>query len=178
MRALSPALWNLRHLTALYLNDNHLTRLPPEVSRLYVSDVNFAFQISLLTNLLHLDLSSNKLRSLPSELGNMLHLRELLLNYNQLRWVNFVKKPNLTRIFRVLPYELGRLFQLQTLGLNGNPLPSEIIELYSAPNGTYELIGYLLDNQPPNMEQPGWFLMKQWSFWWLKSLFFSNFMKT
>jgi len=125
VRALSPALWNLRHLTALYLNDNHLTRLPPE--------------ISLLTNLLHLDLSSNKLRSLPSELGNMLHLRELLLNYNQLR---------------VLPYELGRLFQLQTLGLNGNPLSSEIIELYSSPNGTYELIGYLLDNQPPNMEQP------------------------
>ena len=61
------------------------------------------------------------------------------------------------KLFRVLPYELGRLFQLQTLGLNGNPLPSEIIELYSAPNGTYELIGYLLDNQPPNMEQPGWF---------------------
>ena len=58
-------------------------------------------------------------------------------------------------LHRVLPYELGRLFQLQTLGLNGNPLSSEIIELYSSPNGTYELIGYLLDNQPPNMEQPG-----------------------
>ena len=67
------------------------------------------------------------------------------------------KIETLSKIFRVLPYELGRLFQLQTLGLNGNPLPSEIIELYSAPNGTYELIGYLLDNQPPNMEQPGWF---------------------
>ena len=32
VRALSPALWNLRHLTALYLNDNNLTRLPSEVS--------------------------------------------------------------------------------------------------------------------------------------------------
>ena len=53
---------------------------------------------------------------------------------------------------------------MQTLGLNGNPLPSEIIELYSAPNGTYELIGYLLDNQPPNMEQPGWFYTKGESF--------------
>jgi len=32
VRALSPALWSLKHLTALYLNDNNLTRLPPEVS--------------------------------------------------------------------------------------------------------------------------------------------------
>ena len=34
VRALSPALWSLKHLTALYLNDNNLTRLPPEVSNL------------------------------------------------------------------------------------------------------------------------------------------------
>ena len=31
VRALSPALWNLHHLTALYLNDNYLHRLPAEV---------------------------------------------------------------------------------------------------------------------------------------------------
>ena len=61
-------------------------------------------------------------------------------------------------IFSVLPYELGRLFQLQTLGLNGNPLQSDLIELYSSPNGTYELIGYLLDNQPLNLEPPGMIL--------------------
>ena len=40
-------------------------------------------------------------------------------------------------------------------GLTGNPLSSELMELHSSPNGTYELIGYLLDNQPPNLEQPG-----------------------
>lgn len=125
VRALSPALWNLHHLTALYLNDNYLQRLPAEVS--------------LLTNLLHLDLSSNKLRSLPSELGNMLHLRELLLNHNQLR---------------VLPYELGRLFQLQKLGLDSNPLQPEIYEIWCQPNGTSELIRHLLDNMPHPMEQP------------------------
>lgn len=125
VRALSPSLWNLNHLTALYLNDNNLQRLPPEVC--------------LLNNLLHLDLSSNKLRSLPVELGNMLHLRELLLNYNQLR---------------VLPYELGRLFQLQTLGLTGNPLQQELIELYSQPNGTSELVSYLLDNMHHPLDQP------------------------
>ena len=62
-------------------------------------------------------------------------------------------------ILSVLPYELGRLFQLQTLGLNGNPLQSDLIELYSSPNGTYELIGYLLDNQPLNLEPPGMILL-------------------
>ena len=54
---------------------------------------------------------------------------------------------------------MGRLFQLQTLGLNGNPLQSDLIELYSSPNGTYELIGYLLDNQPLNLEPPGMILL-------------------
>ena len=48
-----------------------------------------------------LDLSGNKLRSLPAELGEMVHLRELLLNNN---------------FIRVLPYEIGKLFQLIMLG--------------------------------------------------------------
>ena len=87
IRNLSPQLWDLHHLTSLYLNDNNLSRLPPEISKMH--------------HLMYLDLSSNKLRSLPAELGDMVHLRELLLNNNYLR---------------VLPYELGRLFQLQTLG--------------------------------------------------------------
>ena len=50
---------------------------------------------------MYLDLSANKLRSLPAELGEMVHLRELLLNNNYIR---------------VLPYELGKLFQLMVLG--------------------------------------------------------------
>ena len=49
----------------------------------------------------HLDLSQNKLRSLPTEIGDLIMLRELLLNNN---------------ILRCLPYELGKLFQLQNLG--------------------------------------------------------------
>jgi len=48
--------------------------------------------------LVHLDLSGNKLRSLPAELGDMTHLKELLLNNNNIR---------------VLPYELGKLFMLE-----------------------------------------------------------------
>ncbi|KAI2664526.1 CCR4-NOT transcription complex subunit 6-like [Labeo rohita] len=92
VRSLSSSLWTLTHLTALHINNNNLSRIPPEIAK--------------LPHLVYLNLSSNKLRSLPAELGNMVTLRELLLNNNCLR---------------VLPYELGRLFQLQTLGLKVHP---------------------------------------------------------
>ncbi|XP_035668865.1 CCR4-NOT transcription complex subunit 6-like isoform X1 [Branchiostoma floridae] len=117
IRNLSPQLWRMNHLTSLYLNDNHLTRLPPDVAK--------------LTMLRCLDLSCNKLRSLPAELGDLINLRELLLNNNMLR---------------VLPYELGRLFQLQIMGLNGNPLSHEILSIYGEQNGTAKLLAYMLDN--------------------------------
>ena len=61
IRNLSPQLWNLQFLTALYLNDNNLTRVPSEICK--------------LTSLTHLDLSANKLRSLPVELGDLVTLR-------------------------------------------------------------------------------------------------------
>lgn len=61
IRNLSPNLWQLTHLTALYLNDNSLQRIPSEIGR--------------LVNLRALDLSSNKLRSLPAELGDLIYLR-------------------------------------------------------------------------------------------------------
>ncbi|TSN86077.1 CCR4-NOT transcription complex subunit 6-like [Bagarius yarrelli] len=93
VRNLSSSLWTLTHLTTLHINNNNLSRLPPEIAK--------------LPHLVYLNLSSNKLRSLPAELGNMVSLRELLLNNNCLR---------------VLPYELGRLFRLQTLGLKGRSL--------------------------------------------------------
>ncbi|XP_072765932.1 CCR4-NOT transcription complex subunit 6-like isoform X6 [Anoplolepis gracilipes] len=119
IRNLSPNLWQMIHLTALYLNDNSLQRVPAEIGR--------------LANLRILDLSSNKLRSLPAELGDLIYLRELLLNQNYLR---------------VLPYELGKLFQLQVLGLQGNPLSKDVLTLYGTgePSGTNKLLTYMLDN--------------------------------
>ncbi|XP_076290593.1 CCR4-NOT transcription complex subunit 6-like isoform X3 [Lasioglossum baleicum] len=117
IRNLSPNLWQLTHLTALYLNDNSLQRIPAEIGR--------------MANLRALDLSSNKLRSLPAELGDLIYLRELLLNQNYLR---------------VLPYELGKLFQLKVLGLQGNPLSKEVMALYGEPSGTSKLLSYMLDN--------------------------------
>lgn len=68
VRNISPQLWQFEHLTALYLNDNCLSRLPSD--------------IGLLVNLRTLDLSNNKLRSLPAELGELIQLRwvEMLLH--------------------------------------------------------------------------------------------------
>ncbi|KAJ6638192.1 Omega-amidase NIT2 [Pseudolycoriella hygida] len=117
VRNISPALWQFEHLTAVFINDNNLLRLPND--------------IGLLCNLKILDLSCNKLRSLPAELGELIHLRELLLNNN---------------LLRVLPYEIGKLFHLQILGLHGNPLGKDVISIYNEPNGTQKLLTYLLDN--------------------------------
>ncbi|KAM4675507.1 CCR4-NOT transcription complex subunit 6 isoform 2-T2 [Discoglossus pictus] len=117
VRSLSASLWTLTHLKALHINDNSLSRIPPEIAKLH--------------NLAYLDLSSNKLRSLPGELGNMVSLRELHLNNN---------------LLRVLPFELGKLFQLQTLGLKGNPLTQDLLNLYQEPDGTRRLLNYLLDH--------------------------------
>uniref|UniRef100_A0A674ASD2 poly(A)-specific ribonuclease n=1 Tax=Salmo trutta TaxID=8032 RepID=A0A674ASD2_SALTR len=119
VRSLSTSLWTLTHLTALHIGDNSLCHIPPDIAK--------------LQNLVYLDLSSNKIRSLPAELGNMVSvsLQELLLNNNQLR---------------VLPFELGKLFQLQTLGLKGNPLAQEILNLYQEHDGTRKLLKNLLGN--------------------------------
>lgn len=122
VRCLSPALFKMNHLTCLYMNNNNLTKLPPDINRL-----------SCLT---HLDVSSNKLRSIPNELGDLVRLRELNLNNNYLR---------------VLPYELGKLFKLQSLGLKQNPLTQEFLVIYNEPGGIYKLLSYLLDNLPSEL---------------------------
>lgn len=135
VRSLSSTLWTFTHLTALHINDNNLSRIPPDIAK--------------LPNLVYLNLSSNKLRSLPAELGNMVSLRELLLNNN---------------LLRVLPYELGRLFQLQTLGLKGNPLSQDILNLYQEPDGTRKLLNYMLDNlavHPEQLPQRPWITLKE-----------------
>lgn len=61
MRNVSPALWQFELLTALYVNDNNLLRLSSDICQ--------------LSNLRTLDLSNNKLRSLPAELGELIQLR-------------------------------------------------------------------------------------------------------
>ncbi|EJW80170.1 hypothetical protein WUBG_08921, partial [Wuchereria bancrofti] len=123
-RNLSPFLWEMRCLTALFLYRNHLTRIPCEISK--------------LENLTVLDLSENKLRSLPAELGDMISLCHLYLNGNQIR---------------VLPYELGKLFRLQTLDLRSNPLSPEINKIYYEA-GPQKLLRFLLDHLAINTTIP------------------------
>ena len=87
IKNLSPALWRLQHLTALYLNDNSLFRIPPSISLLQVSFYSTTFfednsykisKTSLLQNLKRLDLSNNKLRSLPAEIGDLHRFPKLI----------------------------------------------------------------------------------------------------
>ena len=61
VRHLSRSLWRLSHLTALYINNNHLTALPPDIARLH--------------RLEYLNLSCNQLCTLPSEIGTIVSLR-------------------------------------------------------------------------------------------------------
>lgn len=117
IRNLSPNLFQMTHITALYIKNNCLHRLPPDICH--------------LVHLRHLDLSYNKLRSLPAELGELVHLRELHLSHNYLR---------------ILPYELGKLFNLMILSLMGNPLNKDIMTIYSEPHGTHKLLTFMLDN--------------------------------
>ena len=66
IRNISPSIWKLTHLTALYLNDNCLSRLPSA--------------IGLLVNLRRLDLANNKLRYLETGVpGTVLALTDLTL---------------------------------------------------------------------------------------------------
>ena len=68
----------------------------------------------LVENVHSLDLSSNRLSSLPSDLVKMTKLKELLLDDNH---------------FTALPIELCDLPSLRALSIEGNPLPPVLLKL-------------------------------------------------
>ncbi len=87
--------WLMSSLRALYLSDNELERIPPDVRG--------------LTNLVILALRDNELMELPAEIGELGNLRELHLQGNRLT---------------VLPPQLGQLDLLSSrsvLKLDNNP---------------------------------------------------------
>ena len=69
----------------------------------------------LVENVTQLDLSSNRLTSLPPELVRMTKLKELLLDDNR---------------FQSLPIELVDLPVLKAIAIEGNPLPAALLKLY------------------------------------------------
>jgi Leucine-rich repeat (LRR) protein len=109
----SPSIENLTHLTALYLNSNNLTGLPPEIGN--------------LSNLNEISLCNNGLTSIPSEIGNLSNLWLLALSGNDLT---------------NLPVKIADLASLSLLDLASNKLkelPEEIglhniIEIYLSGN--------------------------------------------
>ena len=56
IKNLSPALWRLQHLTALYLNDNSLFRIPPSISLLQV-----LFIVHIFWNIIFTDTTTCKM---------------------------------------------------------------------------------------------------------------------
>ena len=70
VRNISPSVWRLKHLTALYMSENSLVCLPADIAH--------------LTQLSYLDLSNNKLRQVPAELGDLVNMRSV-----QCPWIAF-----------------------------------------------------------------------------------------
>lgn len=126
VRNLSKPLFQFSFLTALYLNHNALTFIPPEIARL-----------SALTCL---NLCGNQLKTVPPEMGRLVLLKELLLFDNQIN---------------TLPSELGFLYLMEVFGLDGNPLIEPLFSL-NIKQGPLAVLSFLRDNyalQPPNTDR-------------------------
>jgi Leucine-rich repeat (LRR) protein len=74
IKNIPPGIYEMRHLTALFLGNNQLQRIPPEIAQ--------------LRNLTTLDLSHNKLRSLPAEIGEMV---SFYFNQCQIKFISKIE---------------------------------------------------------------------------------------
>ncbi|KAL3476386.1 transcription factor [Aspergillus californicus] len=95
-------------------------------------------QIGQLRKLTHLDLSGNGLTELPIEIGMLTNLKQLSLFDNNLR---------------TLPYEMGYLYRLEFLGIEGNPL-DDALKSQIMKDGTKALIRYLKEEMPIHIPPP------------------------
>lgn len=123
----------------LYLSNNNLIQLPPEIGQ--------------LTEFVWLDLHGNRLTKLPAEIGQLTNLTGLSLRDNQLtelppeigRLVNLTWLDLSNNRLTSLPPEISQLTSLNELYLSGNPLPipPEIIRKANEPSA---VINYYLQH--------------------------------
>lgn len=132
-KSLTDLPWGLRDAVSLYeslnVSFNELTTLPPETP----------FR---LPHLRILDLSYNRLKSLPDSIGFLFHLEELLIPFNQLDsipdsivYLKVLQKLDLSHnsITR-LPDNLGKITTLVKLNVSHNKLTSLPKSLGKLPN--------------------------------------------
>ncbi len=107
--------------------------------------------IANFSNLLVLDLEANQLKKLPVEVNNLVELISLNLKHNQFTtFPSIFSLKNLTVLdlannkLKSLPKEIQQLENLQYLNLKGNPLP---LPENISPNQPKELIEYVLKYQ-------------------------------
>ncbi|KAL7867881.1 hypothetical protein SRHO_G00092650 [Serrasalmus rhombeus] len=137
-------------LIKLYLSDNHLSSLPPELNnlqklQLLALDFNCFEElpsvVCSLRQLTILYLGNNRLYKLPKELAQLTELKTLWLETNCFMKFPCVvcKLPNLKTLhlgynqFRSLPGELVRLNELRSIWLAGNMLnefPPVLLEMH------------------------------------------------
>ncbi|XP_041964799.1 leucine-rich repeat-containing protein 10 [Alosa pseudoharengus] len=137
-------------LVKLYLSDNHLSSLPPDLKRLcklqlLALDFNcfeeFPVAICSLPELNILYLGNNRLADLPQEMTKLKELKTLWLESNCLTIFPDVicQLPNLKTLhlgynqIRTLPTELSGLEELRSIWLAGNLLsefPTVLLEMH------------------------------------------------
>jgi len=78
-------------------------------------------QLSRLTNLMHLDLHSNKITMIPTSISELNQLAVLDLRWNEIQQIG-------------IPPSVFFLSSLRTLRLQGNPIDGLPVDLYTIPN--------------------------------------------
>lgn len=132
-KSLTDLPWGLRDAVSLYetlnVSFNELTTLPPEIP----------FR---LPHLRVLDLSYNRLKSLPDSIGYLFHLEELLISFNQLEaipdtiiYLKVLQKLDLSHnCITQLPDNLGKITTLAKLNVSHNKLACLPKSLGKLPN--------------------------------------------